>query len=195
MRQDVVAAALDHGDDRQRGDLGIDVGCRDAQAVLEAAREPGHEVPADAAELAVDDLGLGPRADDRAVLLVQVRELVEPRAERDQAVAVGGELGEVGRELDHALRHVERQRAEEVLLVREVQVEGAVGRLRGLHDVVDAGGVQTALGEDGGAGVEQAAQGTAPAGPQLAALGRDADTRRAGVTGSRAAHPGEARGR
>ena len=109
---------------------------------VEHAGELREHVVAEPAELVAADLGLGPRPDHRAVALVEVGEAADPR--RCSAAAPAGpassgpsasasaciSLGDLGREA-----------AEQVLLVGEVEVEGAVRGLGELHDVVDAGGV------------------------------------------------------
>src|SRR4029077_19963535 len=76
------------------------------------------------------------------------------------------ECGELARERRHLGGDLHCQRAEQVLLAREVEVEGSVRRAGGLHDVVDAGSVEAALREHGRTGLEQ------PTARPLAAGGR-----------------------
>ena len=58
-------------------------------------------------------------------------------------------------ELEHPPGGLVGERLHDVLLVREVEVEGAVAGARALCDVVDAGGRVPAVGERGAGGVEE----------------------------------------
>ena len=126
-----------------------------------------------ALDLAVLDVAFHPRPDDRAVAAVGREELLEERPQLGVALGVGPDRPERVGERVHLLRALDRERAQQIFLVREVQVEGAVRRARGAHDVVDARGVEAALGEHAHAGVEQPAHRLATLRAQLA--------RRAGV--------------
>ena len=76
----VVVEALEHRHERDRRDRRIEIGRRDlGDALVEHAREAHQHVGAEPAELVAPDLGFGPRADHRAVALVQVGELRDPR--------------------------------------------------------------------------------------------------------------------
>src|SRR5262249_37363192 len=85
---------------------------------------------------------------------VRAEEGVEELAQFRGAVAVRRDRTQAGCEGPHLLRALDRQRAQEVFLVREVEIERAVRRARGANDVVDAGLVIAALGDPprGGAG-------------------------------------------
>ena len=88
------------------------------------------------------DLGLGPRPDDRPVVLVEVGERADPRrAASPRPAGPGVERAERRRRASASRRRPPGERAEQVFLVGEVEVEGAVRGLRELDDVVDAGGV------------------------------------------------------
>ena len=94
---------------------------------VEHAGEPRQHVGAEPAELAAADLGFGPRADDRPVALVEIGE--RARSTRCSAARpVGARLERSERlgERLHLVGDLGRERAEQVFLVGEVQVEGAV---------------------------------------------------------------------
>ena len=138
-RQHVVVEPLEHRDERERGDDRVEVlrrGGRDALG--EDAREAEHHVVAHAAELVRADLRFGPGPDHRAVALVEVGEPADPRLELGAALGARRERAEVLGERLHLVRDLGHERAEQVFLVGEVQVEGAVRRLGELDDVVDA---------------------------------------------------------
>ena len=126
-----------------------------------------------------------------AVALVEVG---EPRrstpASSARPLAPGVERAERLGERLHLVGDLGHERAEQVFLVGEVQVEGAVRGLGELDDVVDARGVVAPRREDLDAGVEQLAQRALPAGPQLAALGRGSARR---VPSSASWRPGAGR--
>ena len=181
-RQHVVVQALDHRDERERRDDWIESGWSDlGDAMRQDPRELGEYVGSEPSELAAADLGFGPCPDDRAVVLVQVRELLDPVAERVPAEVARTQRLERFRELASLVGDLARQRAEQGFLVREVEVEGAVRSSRQLHDVVDARGV-VALGRERlDAGVQQAVARRLAAGAQFAG-------RRDGRTASRSGH-------
>ena len=79
----VVVEPLEHRHERDRRDRGIEIGRRGlGDAPGEHAREAGEHVVAEAAELVAADLGLGPGPDDRSVVLVEIGEAGDPRAQR-----------------------------------------------------------------------------------------------------------------
>ena len=71
-------------------------------------------------------LGFGPRPYHRPVVLVDVGEATQPLTQLTVPVVRGADRCERLREARHLLGHVGRERAEQVFLVGEVQVEGAV---------------------------------------------------------------------
>ena len=102
------------------------------------------------------------------------------RAARPRPSAPGLERAERLGERLHLVGDLGRERAEQVFLVGEVQVEGAVRRLGELHDVVDAGRVvalrsRTPRRRRRGAGASCAGRG--PAAPGVRAPGRAARAR------------------
>ena len=119
---------------------GIEIRRRRADSDRELAGELAHEVARDASEVTVADLGVGPRADEIAVARVQRREALEPLPKRRSLTVVRRrvERRELARQVEHLGGHVLRDRPKEVLLRREVEVEGAVGGPRRLDHVVDA---------------------------------------------------------
>jgi hypothetical protein len=96
-------------------------------------------------------------------------ELLEEAPHLGEAVGAGGDRAQLGGEAGQLGTAVDREGVEEVVLVGEVQVEGAVRRAGGPHDVVDARRVVAPLGEHAGAGVEQPLSRPPPLRPQLAA--------------------------
>jgi hypothetical protein len=70
----------------------------------------------------------------------------------------------------HFVQRVPQQRLEQVFLVGEVQVEGAVRSLRAADHVIDAHRVQSLRAEFGEPGLQQPAHGLAALGAQHALL-------------------------
>ena len=100
-----------------------------------------------ALDLAVLDVALHPGPDDRAVAAVGARRTARgTRAARGSPSAsgpIGPSVSASASDLVSALDVA--QRAEQIFLVREVQVERAVRRARRPHDVVDTRGVKAAI--------------------------------------------------
>jgi hypothetical protein len=111
-------------------------------------------------------------------VLVEVGEALQPFAQFAEAVVVRADRRQRFGQLGHLLGHVGRQRAEQVFLVGEVEVEGAVRCLGHLDDVVDARRVVAARLEHGHRRVEQLAHGLLALRAQLALLGRCPTSRR-----------------
>ena len=116
------------------------------------------------------DVALHPRPDHRPVAAVGREEPAEERAQLGVALGVGSDRPERVGQRAHLVRALGRERAEQVFLVREVEVERAVRRARGAHDVVDARGVEAAVGEHAHARVEQSPHRLATLRAQLARL-------------------------
>ena len=133
--------------------------------------ELAHEIAGDASEVTVADLGIGPGADEVPVSRVQRREALEPLPKRRWLAVVCRrvERGELACQVEHLGGHVLRDRPKEVLLRREVEVEGAVGGARRLDHVVDPRRVVPALSEHPCPGVEQARHRLLTTGAQLTA--------------------------
>ena len=137
---------------------------RSTSALVNVAQHDG----AEAAQLGRDHLGLGPRPDHRARVRVELAELPEPRRRARRGPAASGSSG--GQPCGERLElggDLLREGVEQLLLVGEVQVEGAVRGRRDLHDVVDPCRVHTPRGEHPAAGVEEPLPGREAPGPQL----------------------------
>ena len=122
------------------------------------------------ADVPIVDVALHPGPEDRPVAPVRREELLEERAQLRVALGVGTDRPEPVGERVHLLRALGGERAEQVFLVGEVQIEGAVRRARGAHDVVDTRRVEAALGEHAHARVEQSPHRLAALRAQLARL-------------------------
>ena len=145
-----------------------------ASRSLQALDDLLEGVQAEPDELAIDDLLLHPSADDRAVAAIGGDELREPRPQLRLAGLVGRDRTErLGQRL-HLLGALASERAEQVLLVGEVEIEGAVRQLRHPDDVVDAGRVVAPLGQHLEPGVEQLRHRAAALRAQLAVARRRA---------------------
>ena len=84
---------------------------------------------------------------DGGVPFIDVHELVDPPVEVLVALLAGTDPLELVGQLEHPLGGLVGQGLHDVLLVGEVQVEGAVAGAGPLGDVVDARGWVAALGE------------------------------------------------
>ena len=126
--EQVEVEPLDHGHDRQRSHLRVEPArpgrLRDPRD--ERADEGVEHIGAGARVLGPVGLGFGPRPYHRPVVLVDVGEATQPLTQLTVAVVGGADGCERLREARHLLGHVGRERAEQVFLVGEVQVEGAV---------------------------------------------------------------------
>ena len=109
---------------------------------------------------------------------VELPERSASTVQRDDAPGPGVRGGSAVARASSSVRDLFGQRLEQFLLVGEVQVEGPVGGGGELHDVVDPGGVQTTIGEDGRRPPRGAGRGSA---------GRGCAGRGAGGLGGRAA--------
>ena len=145
----------------------------------ERARDVGERAHSEPVHLAVADLVLHPRPDHDAVAAVRRDETLEEGAELRESLVGGVDRPDLLGERLHLLRAVDRQRPEQVFLVGEVEVEGAVRGPGGAHDVVDPALVVAALGEHPHAGVREPAHGLAALSPQLALARRCPGGRRA----------------
>ena len=93
------------------------------------------------------------------MLAVELDELGDPLLEAGASRRSGTERTERFGQRLHVLGDLRRKRAEQLLLVGEVEIEGAVRGLGQLHDVIDPGRVVALGGEDGRARVEKASFG------------------------------------
>jgi len=192
----VVVRAFDHRDECEGRQLRIgDDRRRLGDALSELDDEIAEDGGTEPAELTGVDLRFRPCLDDRPVPAVDLGEPPEPCAQHLVAVVVGRQRTERLHERADLFGHVEHERAEEVFLVREVQVEGAVRRLGHLHDVVDACREVALRAEDLDASVEQLADGALTAGAQFPTRRRCADARRRlHLLGRRLGHAGDVTG-
>src|SRR5918993_3283935 len=172
-RGDEVGEALDHGQQRRCGHLRVRAvrGAALRQPLHEGAGDVGEGAPAEATQRPVDGLVLHPRPDHRPVAPVGGEEAGQPRAELLEALRPGADGTELRRQRRHLLGALDGEGAEQVLLVGEVEVEGAVRRARPAHDVVHAGGVVALVREDDGGRVEEALAGAPALGAEHAAGG------------------------
>ena len=165
-----VAEPLDER--HERGDRGRGVGRLVRTALVhppaEHARDVGERAHSEPVHLTVADLVFHPRPDHDAVAAVRRDETLEEGAELREPLVGGVDRPDLLGQRVHLLRTVDRQRPEQVFLVGEVEIEGAVRGPGGAHDVVHPALVVAAFGEHPHAGVREPAHGLAALSPQLA---------------------------
>ncbi len=152
-RDEEVRAALEERH-QCRDARGITRHSRLAHSAAEHGRNVGERVHAELSHLSIRHVALHPRADHRSVATVGREELRQKSAQLFRADPVGRDRPDVAGERVHLMRAFDCERAQQVLLVGEIQVEGAVRRPSRAHDVIDTGGMEPAFSEHAHAGVE-----------------------------------------
>ena len=184
--RDHIGETFDQG--QEGGGSQLDLARRRVRGAVHGDAQRVGDAPegrdAETGQRAVGDLVLRPGANDHAVPPVERDEAGQPSAQLGPARRSGRNGAERGRQLRRFIGTPRGEGAEQVLLVGEVEVEGAVGDTRDPHDVVHPGGLITHLGQSGHGRLEQ----LRASGLALAAQGAVGPARGARGGGARAAY-------
>ncbi len=165
-RYEEVRGAFEHRHQR-RDRRRVARRARVAHPAPEGSRDVGERITPSCVAPAISDVAFHPRADHGPVATIRREEIGEKAAQLVGARGVGRDRTHAAGERVHLVRALDRERAQQLLLVGEVQIERAVRHPRRPDDVVDARRMEAAFREHAHARVEELAHRLASLCPHL----------------------------